>query len=137
MGSGISFITSFLTCRVTVWVNTISRQDCCRSVASMKGTFWTARTSDGGPVQKHLGVRLGRLALGCRHRCSSSHASLSIPQSFQSLPLFKSASGTTFLTWKSLLQRLSGITCLHCDFICFVLMVRWLLVFASCSLSKG
>ena len=57
----------------------------------MKRTLWTAGNSDNCPVEKHLGVRLGRLALGCRHRCSSSGASLSVPQSLQSLPLFKSA----------------------------------------------
>ncbi len=57
----------------------------------MKHTLWSVRTKDSSLVQEHLGVRLGRLALGCRHRCSSSDASLSIPQSLQSLPLFKSA----------------------------------------------
>ena len=57
----------------------------------MKRTLWTVGTKDS-PVENHLGVRLGRLALGCRHRCSSSSdASLSIPQHLQSLPLFKSA----------------------------------------------
>ncbi len=67
----------------------------------MKCTVWTARTKDGSPVEKHLGVRLGRLALGCRHRCSSSiDASLSIPQSFQSLPLFKSAMESKLLYLK-------------------------------------
>ena len=71
---------------------------------------WQATgTSEAGPVEMHLGVRLGRLALGCRHRCSSSDASLSIPQSLQSLPLFMSAMVYTVTTWKTLLQGLSGM----------------------------
>ncbi len=62
----------------------------------MKRTLWTAGARGSILVQQHLGVRLGRLALGCRHRCSSSGASLSIPQSLQSLPLLRSAMESNF-----------------------------------------
>ena len=130
--SGIGSATSFLRCRATAWVCATSWQECWRSMASMKHTLWTAGTRGSILVQQHLGVRLGRLALDCRRRRSSSDASLSIPQSLQSLPLFKPAmESDDFDPEDSSAKTVRGNVLALCAVIYFGLVAT------TCSLSKG